>query len=104
MLDQFWVETEGSQWRLGLRAEFVETIEGDWVALDLPAIGDVLRAEEAFGFLSTDEAAYDLRAPCPFRVVRVNLNCVRNPEIVRLSPQGEGWLLEIEGPDGQPLL
>jgi glycine cleavage system H lipoate-binding protein len=82
--------------RMGLSVDAVERMPGPWVALELAAPGTVVRARDGFGFVTTGATVHDLRAPTGFRVVGVNRRAVENPEIARLSPRVEGWLLEIE--------
>jgi glycine cleavage system H lipoate-binding protein len=82
--------------RLGLSADAVDRMPGPWVALELPAPGAVVRARDGFAFVTTGGTTHDLRAPTAFRVLAVNPRVVENPELARLSPRVEGWLLEVE--------
>jgi glycine cleavage system H lipoate-binding protein len=82
--------------RMGLAVDAVERMPGPWVALELPPPGAHIRARDGFGFVTTGQTVHDLRAPAAFRVLAVNRRAVENPEIARLSPRVEGWLLEIE--------
>ncbi len=93
---QYWLEEREDAWRLGFSGVFVDSVEGDWIALEISKIGEIVRRRDAFGFLTTDRATHDLRAPRPFRIVRINAQCLENPELARLSPMGDGWLLEVE--------
>ena len=101
LIDQYWMKSEGAATRFGLSAEFVASVQGDWLALELPKPGELIRVRETFGFLTTDRATHDLRAPCAFRVIEVNPKPIENAELARLSPHGEGWLLEIEAIESQ---
>ena len=96
LIDQYWFEIREGRPLFGLTDGFIEQTEGDWVAIELPDPGVLVRAGETFGFLTTDRDTHDLRAPMPLRVLAVNPRCAENPNLVRLSPRGEGWLLEIE--------
>lgn len=82
--------------RMGLSVDAVDAMPGRWVALELPKAGEVIRARDGFGFVTTEHTTHDLRAPSSFRVVRANPRVLENAEIARLSPRVEGWLLEIE--------
>jgi glycine cleavage system H lipoate-binding protein len=81
---------------MGLSVDAVDAMPGRWVALELPRPGETIRARDGFGFVTTEHGTHDLRAPSAFRVVGVNARVVANPEIARLSPRVEGWLMEIE--------
>ena len=48
------------------------------------------------GMLTTDRASHDLRAPCSMRIAEVNARALEDPALARLSPTGEGWLIEIQ--------
>ena len=96
LVDQYWTRTHEGRTRLGLAPDFAESIEGDWVALDLPSPGALIRAGETFGFLTTDSATHDLRAPMTFRVASANEALASDAALARLSPTAQGWLLEIE--------
>ncbi len=94
--EQYWFRTGERGIRVGLSAEFVQAIEGDWLALELAKPGVVVRAGESFGFITTDRASHDLRAPNEFRVIEVNRRSVANPQLTHLSPLAEGWLFEVQ--------
>lgn len=95
LVDQYWTRESAGATRLGLAPDFVESLEGNWIAIELAPVAAVLRAGDSFGFLTTDRATHDLRAPFAFRVVEVNPAAIENPSLVRLSPTGAGWLLEV---------
>ncbi len=99
---QFWIadpdnaDESAAGRRLGLAPAEAESMQGDWVALELPRAGANIRSGETFGSVTTDRATHDLRAPFDFRVLEVNGRTVENPAIARLSPTGEGWLLLVQ--------
>ncbi len=82
--------------RMGLSVDAVEGMPGRWVGIELPKPGEVIRARDGFGFVTTEHTTHDLRSPSDFRVVAVNVRVLENPELGHLSPRIEGWLLEIE--------
>lgn len=86
---------EGSA-RLGLAPEFADSILGDWVALELLGEGERIRPGDAFGFITTDRATHDLRAPIEFTILARNAAATADPRLAQLAPTGEGWLLLIE--------
>lgn len=98
---RFWIadpdnaDEPASGRRLGLAPAEAESMQGDWVALELPPAGANIRSGETFGFVTTDRATHDLRAPFAFRVIEVNSRAIQNPAVARLSPTGEGWLLLV---------
>ena len=96
LFDQYWFRGYGDATRLGLEPDFAQSLDGDWIALELPPVGEIFGAGETFGFITTDCATHDLRAPCALRILAVNRRAAENPDLARLSPMGEGWLLEVK--------
>jgi glycine cleavage system H lipoate-binding protein len=87
--------------RMGLSVDAVDAMPGRWVGIELPGRGEVIRARDGFGFVTTEHTTHDLRSPSAFRVVAVNERVIANAEIARLSSRVEGWLLEIEPMEAQ---
>lgn len=82
--------------RLGLEPEFAESLGDRWVGLELPPVGARFRRGETFGFVHCADATHDLRAPRDLVVSAVNPRAIAHPGLARLSPTGDGWLVEIE--------
>ncbi|GEM_PF-5015235 len=91
----FWILPEEGGARLGFDPEWIEAAEERWVHLDLATPGATVRAGESFGFLTTARRTHDLRAPRDLRVLEVNPRVLENPQLARLSPTGQGWLLKV---------
>jgi len=94
--ENFWLNPEGRTTRLGLSAEFTQSLAEDWVQVELPAPGATFQKGDSFGFVQTSGATHDMRAPRGFKVLTVNPRALADAQVVRLSPLGEGWLLQIE--------
>ena len=89
-----WVRTEGADAVLGL-SEFLQDQMGEITALDLPDLGDVLRAGRAMGHVESDEASSPLEAPISGEVVEVNAEAIESPELINSDPYAAGWLLRV---------
>jgi len=83
--------------KLGINPDFAQSIEGNWVGLELLPAGTSLRAGDGFGFITTDRGTHDLRAPAGMRILEVNQQAIENPNLVKLSPTGLGWLVIASG-------
>ncbi len=93
---KFWFEPMNDVVRVGLDPEFVSTVKGDWLAIELAVAGTFSERGESFGFISTSQGTHDLRAPEAIRICKANEAAVQNPAIVKLSPTGLGWLVEVK--------
>jgi len=90
-----WVRVDDGTARLGI-SDFAQDELGDVVFVELPAPGDALARNEAFGVVESIKAVSDLYAPVSGTVTAVNESLEQQPELVNESPYDEGWLLELE--------
>jgi len=79
---------------LGL-SEYLQDQMGEITALNLPDLGDVLRAKGRMGHVESDEASSPLEAPVSGEVVDVNPDVLENPDLVNAEPYGSGWLVKV---------
>jgi glycine cleavage system H protein len=69
---------------------------GDVVFVDLPEVGDVTEAGEAFSLVESVKAASDLYAPVTGEIVEINEELEGSPELVNESPYSAGWIAKIK--------
>lgn len=69
---------------------------GEIVFVELPSVGDQLKAGDEAAVLESTKAAADSYAPLAGKVTRVNESLVKDPSLVVKDPHGNGWLYEIE--------
>ncbi|TAN35117.1 glycine cleavage system protein GcvH [bacterium] len=89
-----WVRVDGPEAVLGL-SDYLQDQMGEITALDLPDLGDILRAARRMGHVESDEASSPIEAPISGEVVEVNGEVLENPDIVNSDPYGSGWLLRV---------
>ena len=80
----------------GITDHAQETLS-DIVYVELPMVGDVLEAAEAFGIVESVKAASDLYAPISGEIVAVNGELEDHPELVNEACYGGGWIIAIGG-------
>jgi glycine cleavage system H protein len=97
-----WVRVEGSEAVLGL-SDYLQDQMGEVSKLELPDLGDVLRAGRGMGHVESEEASSPLEAPLSGEVVEVNLEALENPDLINLDPYAGGWLLRIRIDDPREL-
>ena len=87
--------------RVGI-TDFAQDSLGDVVYLQLPEVGSVVGAGDAFGEVESTKSVSDLFAPLSATVVAVNGELEGNPGLVNSDPYGQGWLLDLRA-DGDTL-
>jgi glycine cleavage system H protein len=97
-----WVRVEGDTAELGL-SDYLQDQMGEITSLDLPDLGDVLRARRRMGHVESDDASSPIEAPITGEVIEVNGEALENPDIVNSDPYGTGWLLKVRIEDRSEL-
>jgi glycine cleavage system H protein len=97
-----WVRVEGAEAVLGL-SDYLRDQMGDITALDLPDLGDVLRARRKMGHVESEDASSPIEAPISGEVIEVNAEALQNPDLVNSEPYETGWLLRVRIEDPREL-
>ena len=97
-----WVLVEGKVATVGI-TDFAQDQLGDIVFVELPAVGDKVSKEDAFGVVESVKAVSDIYAPVSGKVLEVNDDLPDNPEMVNEDAYGDGWMIKIEMSDPEEL-
>jgi len=97
-----WVRVEGSEAVLGL-SDYLQDQMGEITKLELPDLGDVLRAGRRMGRVESEEASSPVEAPLSGEVVEINAEALENPDLINSEPYGAGWLLRVRIEDPREL-
>ncbi len=89
-----WVRVEGNEAILGL-SDYLQDQMGEITSLELPDLGDILRARRRMGHVESEEASSPIEAPISGEVIEVNGEALENPDLVNGEPYGSGWLLRV---------
>jgi glycine cleavage system H protein len=89
-----WVRVEGPDAVLGL-SDYLQDQIGEITALELPDVGDVIRAARRMGQVETEDASSPIDAPVTGEVTEVNADVLENPDLVNSDPFASGWLLRV---------
>src|SRR5258708_18197476 len=76
-----WVLVEGNVATVGI-TDYAQDQLGDIVFVELPAVGDKVSKEDAFGVDESVKAVSDIYAPASGKDIDVNLDITKNPAIV----------------------
>lgn len=90
-----WIVLDGNQGTVGI-SQYAKEELGEIVALELPKVGQEIRAGEEVCVLESTKAAADVYAPVSGKIVAVNSKLVGNPHALNDRPEAEGWLFKVE--------
>ena len=93
--DHEWVEANGDVATLGITAYAAEQL-GDVVFVELPDVGKMLKAGDAFAVVESVKAASDVYAPISGEVVAINAELPDVPETVNAAPEKSGWFAKVK--------
>ncbi|WP_271725410.1 glycine cleavage system protein GcvH [Bacillus paralicheniformis] len=97
-----WVKTEGDKVRIGI-TDFAQSELGDIVFVELPEVGDEIKADEPFGSVESVKTVSELYAPINGKVVEVNEDLEDSPEFVNDSPYEKAWMIIVEPSDASEI-
>ena len=92
--DHEWIELAGDRGKVGI-TDYAQQQLGDVVYMDLPDVGDRLKAGESFGTIESVKAVSELYAPVSGEVVEVNGMLKTKPELVNSDPHGS-WMIVLK--------
>jgi glycine cleavage system H protein len=93
-----WVLVEGNVATVGI-TDYAQDQLGDIVFVELPAVGDKVSKEDAFGVVESVKAVSDVYAPLSGKVLEINDDLPENPEMVNEDPYGDGWIIKVDMSD-----
>lgn len=93
-----WVKTEDGKARIGI-THFAQSELGDIVFVELPQVGDEIKAGDPFGSVESVKTVSELYAPISGKVVEVNSELEDSPEFVNESPYENAWMIVVEPSD-----
>jgi glycine cleavage system H protein len=89
-----WVKTEGNVAYVGI-SDHAQHALGSVVFIELPKVGKTIAKGDTFGAVESVKAASDLYLPVSGKVLEVNKNLERSPELINDDPYGS-WIVKIE--------
>ena len=93
-----WVATEEAVATIGI-TDYAQDQLGEIVYVELPAVGDKISKDDAFGVVESVKAVSDIYAPVSGTVVEVNQELPESPEMINEDPYGDGWLVKVKVSD-----
>jgi glycine cleavage system H protein len=96
--DHEWVSRDGDVVRVGI-TDYAQDALGDVVFVQVPAVGDVVKAGESFGEVESTKSVSDVYAPVGGTVLEVNETLADAPQTLNEDPYGDGWICTIRMSD-----
>ena len=96
--DHEWLSRDGSRARVGI-TDYAQDALGDVVFVQLPNVGDAVKAGDTFGEVESTKSVSDIYAPVSGTVVAVNDTLSDSPQLVNEDPYGEGWMVRMKVKD-----
>jgi len=90
-----WVRIEGDVATFGVTDHAQEAL-GDIVFVELPELGRVVDAAEAYAVVESVKAVSDVYAPVAGEIIEVNELLEAEPEKVNTEPYGNGWIAKVK--------
>ncbi len=91
-----WVSTnENNTIRFGI-TDYAQAALGDIVYVQLPKVGDVIESGKVCGEVESTKSVSEIFSPVSGKVVAVNEILNERPEVINMSPYGEGWIADVE--------
>src|ERR1700751_1939991 len=78
--------------------EFASKLTGKIERITLPQRGQWVRQGQKIWTLNRDGTSVDMVSPIEGSVADINEAAVRDPELARKDPYGEGWLVTVQSP------
>ena len=92
-----WVRVEGDEAVIGI-SDYAQDALSDIVYVELPGVGDTIKAGSPFGVIESVKAASDVLIPGSGEVVAANDAVVDSPESINGDPFG-AWLIRVRMSD-----
>jgi len=94
--DHEWIKiVDGNIALIGI-TDFAQQELGDIVYVDVASIGKNLNAEEVFGTVEAVKTVSDLFLPVTGKILELNSDLEKQPELVNTDPYGKGWMVKLE--------
>ena len=93
-----WISGAGPVVKVGI-TDFAQAALGDIVYIQLPKVGDTVKADAVCGEVESTKSVSEIYSPLSGKIVSVNESLNSQPEIINGDPYGSGWICEIEVTD-----
>ena len=94
--DHEWVkEDDAKTYTIGI-TDYAQGALGDIVYIQLPKVGDQVKAGSVCGEVESTKSVSEIYSPLTGKVVAINSDLDKAPEVMNSDPYGAGWIAKIE--------
>jgi glycine cleavage system H protein len=91
-----WIKSEGSNSaKVGI-TDFAQAALGDIVYIQLPKVGQEVKAGSVCGEVESTKSVSEIFSPLTGKVIAINSDLEKSPELINQDPYGAGWIAQIE--------
>ena len=92
--DHEWIKIENDIATVGI-TDYAQGELGDIIFIELPEIGDSVKAKDSIGTIEAVKTVADIYSPMNGEILEVNLNLEDNPDSINTDPYGSGWIIKL---------
>lgn len=96
-----WVKVEGDTALIGI-THYAQSKLGEILFVEMPEVGDELKAGKDFGVVESSKVASDIYAPISGEVLEINERLDEEPEFINEEPY-EAWIAKVQIADESEL-
>lgn len=89
-----WVRVEGDEGVIGI-TDFAQRELGDIVYVEMPKVGQDVKAGDACAVVESVKAASDIYAPVSGTVTKINEVLAKDTAVINRDAYGEGWFFTV---------
>jgi glycine cleavage system H protein len=90
-----WLQMKGPIGTVGI-TDYAQKELGEIVFIELPKVGEKVKAGQELCVLESTKAAADVYAPVSGKIVTVNEELRINPSLINQAAESSAWLFQIE--------
>jgi len=92
--DHEWIKIENGIATIGI-TDYAQGELGDIIFIELPEIGDSVRAKDSIGTIEAVKTVADIYSPMNGNISKVNVNLEDNPNSINTDPYDSGWIIKL---------
>ncbi len=90
-----WINIDGNKATIGI-SDYAQSSLGDITFIELPAVDQEVDQFEQIASVESVKAASDIFSPMSGKIVEVNKDLEKNPELINQSPFENGWIAKVQ--------
>ena len=91
-----WIKAEGLNSAIVGITDFAQAALGDIVYVQMPKVGQQVTAGSVCGEVESTKSVSEIFSPISGKIIAVNSDLEKLPELINQDPYGAGWIAQIE--------